>query len=109
MVLETEVSKIVSAEGKRGLVVPADSAEALFGIAHRLGGSIERTRLSPGGKPHACLSRRCLQLPRRARNVLPKMVSHDRPVHQEEHAAQLIMARRRRSPHKGRIDFAQIC
>jgi hypothetical protein len=63
LVLETEVSKIVSAEGKRGLVVPADSAEALFGIAHRLGGSIERTRLSPGGKPHACLSRRCLQLP----------------------------------------------
>src|ERR1700716_812304 len=31
------------------------------------------------------------------------MVSHDRPVYQEEHAAQLIMARRRRSPHKGRI------
>jgi lysophospholipase L1-like esterase len=31
------------------------------------------------------------------------MVSHDRPVYQEEHAAQLIMARRRRSPQKGRI------
>ena len=31
------------------------------------------------------------------------MVSYDRPVYQEEHAAQLIMARRRRSPHKGRI------
>jgi hypothetical protein len=31
------------------------------------------------------------------------MVSHDRPVYQEEHAAQLIMARRRRSPPKGRI------
>ena len=31
------------------------------------------------------------------------MVSHDRPVYQEEHAAQLIMARRLRSPLKGRI------
>ena len=32
LVLETEISKIVSAEGKRGLVVPEDSAEALFGM-----------------------------------------------------------------------------
>jgi len=31
------------------------------------------------------------------------MVFHDRPVYQEEHAAQLIMARRLHSPHKGRI------
>src|ERR1700722_453161 len=31
------------------------------------------------------------------------MVFHDRPVYQEEHAAQLIMARRVCSPHKGRI------
>jgi len=29
---------------------------------------------------------------RRARNLFPKMVFHDRPVYQEEHAAQLIMA-----------------
>src|SRR5580700_7042030 len=31
------------------------------------------------------------------------MVFHDRPVYQEEHAAQLIMARSLHSPHKGRI------
>jgi hypothetical protein len=31
------------------------------------------------------------------------MVIHDRPVYQEEHAAQLIMARRFDSPLKGRI------
>jgi hypothetical protein len=40
---------------------------------------------------------------RRARNLLPKMVCNDRPVYQEEHAAQLIMARRDCSPPKGRI------
>ena len=40
---------------------------------------------------------------RRARNLLPKMVIHDRPVYQEEHAAQLIMARRLHPPLKGRI------
>src|SRR3984885_14814875 len=40
---------------------------------------------------------------RRARNLLPKMVFHDLPVYQEEHAAQLIMARRLHSPLKGRI------
>jgi DEAD/DEAH box helicase domain-containing protein len=32
LVLETEISKIISAEGKRGLVVPADSAEVLLGM-----------------------------------------------------------------------------
>jgi transposase len=31
-------------------------------IPHRLGGSIQRTRLSPGGNRHACLSRRSPQL-----------------------------------------------
>ncbi len=31
------------------------------------------------------------------------MVFHDRPVYQEEHAAQLIMARSLHSPHEGRI------
>ena len=31
------------------------------------------------------------------------MVFHDRPVYQEEHAAQLIMARTLHSPQKGRI------
>ena len=41
---------------------------------------------------------------RRARNLFPKMVFHDRPVYQEEHAAQLIMARRPNlSPIEGRI------
>jgi hypothetical protein len=40
---------------------------------------------------------------RRARNLLPQTVFQDRPVYQEEHAAQLIMARRISSPHKGRI------
>jgi transposase len=36
-------------------------------------------------------------------NLLPKMVFNDRPVYQEEHAAQLIMARSLHFPHKGRI------
>lgn len=40
----------------------------------------------------------------RARNLLPQMVFHGRPVYQEEHAAQLIMARRPNlSPIEGRI------
>ena len=40
---------------------------------------------------------------RRAHNLLLEMVSNDRAVYQEEHAAQLIMARRLDPPHKGRI------
>jgi hypothetical protein len=35
--------------------------------------------------------------------VLAQGVADDRPVYQEEHAAQLIKARRRRSPHRDRI------
>jgi hypothetical protein len=38
-----------------------------------------------------------------ARNLLPKSVFHDRPCYQEEHTAQLIVAKRHCSPAKGRI------
>jgi len=40
------------------------------------------------------IARRTNSSQRCAHNLLPKMVSHDRPVYQGEHAAQLIMARR---------------
>jgi hypothetical protein len=46
---------------------------------------------------------------RRARNLLPKMVSNDRPVYQEEHAAQLIMARERLLSTCRPNTFAQTC
>ena len=87
-----------------------------------MGRSLERTGLSSGPGRNDCLSkinhhrhqvlqprsapdniRRTNSSQRRARNLLPKMVFHDRPVYQEEHAAHLIMARSLHSPHKGRI------
>jgi hypothetical protein len=40
------------------------------------------------------IARKNEQFQRLARNLLPKMVFHDRPVYQVEHAAQLIMARK---------------
>ena len=49
------------------------------------------------------IARRTNSSQRLARNLLPKMVSDDRPVYQEEHAAQLIMAERDCSPLEGRI------
>jgi hypothetical protein len=70
--------------GRRGVYHPQPRLTALTKVCTR------RQRRTNSSQLRAC-------------NLLPKMVSHDRPVYQEEHVAQLIMARRRRSPHKGRI------
>jgi transposase len=89
--------------------------------SHRLGGTIERTGLSSGSGRNDCLSKISHhrikfsnqglhwitktneQFPTACSQPAPENGLHDRPVYQEEHAAQLIMARSLHSPHKGRI------
>jgi hypothetical protein len=81
-------------------------------VTHR----IRRLRLGSAPRSHFPALRRRQKVPtevctgqqgrknssqRRARNLFPQIVFNDRPVYQEEHAAQLIMARRICSQHKG--------